>query len=47
VDAVEVKVKKLDAELTRYRDQLKKMRDGPAKVNKFIMQKVSLFLLTF
>ncbi|KAI9254249.1 Snf7 family [Sporodiniella umbellata] len=33
VDAVEVKVKKLDAELTRYRDQLKKMRDGPAKKN--------------
>ncbi|KAI7867403.1 Snf7 family [Spinellus fusiger] len=30
-DAVEVKVKKLDAELTRYRDQMKKMRDGPAK----------------
>ncbi|CAO3613073.1 unnamed protein product [Mucor hiemalis] len=37
VDAVEVKVKKLDAELTRYRDQLKKMRDGPAK--KFVQQK--------
>ncbi|KAI9481082.1 MAG: Snf7-domain-containing protein [Benjaminiella poitrasii] len=33
VDAVEVKIKKLDAELTRYRDQLKKMRDGPAKKN--------------
>ncbi|KAF1801389.1 Snf7-domain-containing protein [Mucor lusitanicus] len=37
VDAVEVKVKKLDAELTRYRDQLKKMRDGPAK--KTVQQK--------
>ncbi|KAG1196204.1 hypothetical protein G6F70_007630 [Rhizopus microsporus] len=33
VDAVEVKIKKLDAELTRYRDQLKKMREGPAKKN--------------
>ncbi|KAI9269603.1 Snf7 family [Helicostylum pulchrum] len=37
VDAVEVKVRKLDAELTRYRDQLKKMRDGPAK--KTVQQK--------
>ncbi len=34
VDAVEVKIKKLDAELTRYRDQLKKMREGPAKVKR-------------
>ncbi|KAI9484473.1 Snf7-domain-containing protein [Zychaea mexicana] len=31
-DAVEVKIRKLDAELTRYRDQMKKMREGPAKV---------------
>ncbi|KAI9251770.1 Snf7-domain-containing protein [Phascolomyces articulosus] len=30
-DAVEVKIRKLDAELTRYRDQMKKMREGPAK----------------
>ncbi|KAI9323709.1 Snf7 family [Dichotomocladium elegans] len=30
-DAIEVKIRKLDAELTRYRDQMKKMRDGPAK----------------
>ncbi|KAI8984141.1 Snf7 family [Mycotypha africana] len=37
VDAVEVKVKKLEAELTRYRDQLKKMREGPAK--KAVQQK--------
>ncbi|CAI2166274.1 14563_t:CDS:2 [Funneliformis geosporum] len=31
VDAVEVKIKKLDAELAKYRDQMKKMRDGPGK----------------
>ncbi|CAG8757698.1 18770_t:CDS:2, partial [Acaulospora morrowiae] len=31
VDAVEVKIKKLDAEMSRYKDQMKKMRDGPAK----------------
>ncbi|KAJ3096325.1 hypothetical protein HDU97_006026 [Phlyctochytrium planicorne] len=31
VDAVEVKIKKLDAELIKYKDQLKKMREGPAK----------------
>lgn len=31
-DGVEVKIRKLDAELGRYRDQMKKMRDGPGKV---------------
>ncbi|PRQ77301.1 Snf7-domain containing protein [Rhodotorula toruloides] len=31
VDSIEVKIRKLDAELTKYRDQLKKMRDGPGK----------------
>ncbi|KAJ1663566.1 Vacuolar protein-sorting-associated protein 60 [Coemansia sp. RSA 1813] len=31
VGAVEVKIKKLDGELARYRDQMKKMRDGPGK----------------
>ncbi|KAJ1728322.1 Vacuolar protein-sorting-associated protein 60 [Coemansia biformis] len=29
--AVEVKIKKLDGELARYRDQMQKMRDGPGK----------------
>jgi len=32
-DGVEVKIKKLDAELSRYRDQMKKMKDGPGKVS--------------
>lgn len=32
VDAIEVKVRKLDAELTRYRDQLRRLGNGPAKV---------------
>ncbi|KAF9935538.1 hypothetical protein BGZ65_003260 [Modicella reniformis] len=31
VEAVEVKIRKLDAELLRYKDQMNKMRDGPAK----------------
>ncbi|KAJ1801234.1 Vacuolar protein-sorting-associated protein 60 [Coemansia sp. RSA 2399] len=31
VGAVEVKIKKLDGELARFRDQMKKMRDGPGK----------------
>lgn len=44
VDAVEVKVRKLDAELTRYRDQLKKMRDGPAKVT-YCKKKTKRFVL--
>ncbi|KAK3829097.1 MAG: Snf7 family [Benniella sp.] len=33
VDAVEVKIRKLDAELIKYKDQMKRMRDGPAKNN--------------
>lgn len=32
-DGVEVKIRKLDGELARYRDQMKKMRDGPGKVS--------------
>ncbi|RKP39241.1 Snf7 family [Dimargaris cristalligena] len=31
VDSVEVKIRKLEGELTRYRDQMRTMRDGPAK----------------
>ncbi|CAG8447221.1 8630_t:CDS:2 [Ambispora leptoticha] len=31
VDAIEVKIKKLDAELAKYKDQMKKMREGPGK----------------
>ncbi|ORX69761.1 hypothetical protein DL89DRAFT_216991, partial [Linderina pennispora] len=31
VSAVEVKIRKLDGELARYRDQMQKMRDGPGK----------------
>ncbi|KAJ3131111.1 hypothetical protein HK100_006796 [Physocladia obscura] len=30
-DSIEVKIKRLDAELIRYKDQMAKMRDGPAK----------------
>ncbi|SPC61958.1 related to VPS60 involved in vacuolar protein sorting [Ustilago sp. UG-2017b] len=30
-DSVEVKIRKLDSELARYRDQMRKMRDGPGK----------------
>ncbi|KAM0751608.1 hypothetical protein T439DRAFT_324794 [Meredithblackwellia eburnea MCA 4105] len=31
MDSIEVKVRKLDAELTKYRDQMRKMKDGPGK----------------
>lgn len=31
IDSIEVKIKKLDAELTKYRDQMKRMKDGPGK----------------
>ncbi|WFD34612.1 hypothetical protein MCUN1_001453 [Malassezia cuniculi] len=30
-DAIQVKISRLDAELGRYRDQMKRMRDGPGK----------------
>ena len=32
MDSIEVKVRKLDAELTKYRDQMRKMKEGPGKV---------------
>lgn len=31
IDSVQVKLKKLDGELGRYRDQMKRMKDGPGK----------------
>jgi len=31
IDGLEVKIRKLDAELGRHRDQLKRLRDGPGK----------------
>lgn len=31
-DSIEKKISKLDAELAKYKDQMKKMRDGPSKV---------------
>uniref|UniRef100_A0A8C9SRW3 Charged multivesicular body protein 5 n=1 Tax=Scleropages formosus TaxID=113540 RepID=A0A8C9SRW3_SCLFO len=32
-ESVDKKIARLDAELVKYRDQMKKMRDGPSKVN--------------
>lgn len=31
-ESIEKKIGRLDAELLKYKDQLKKMRDGPSKV---------------
>lgn len=31
-DSVDKKIAKLDAEIVKYKDQMKKMRDGPSKV---------------
>ncbi|CAG2175287.1 unnamed protein product, partial [Oppiella nova] len=31
-ESVDKKIARLDAELVKYKDQMKKMRDGPAKV---------------
>jgi charged multivesicular body protein 5 len=30
--AIEVKIRKLDAELARYKEQMNKLRNGPGKV---------------
>lgn len=32
IETAEQKVKKLDVELTKFRDQMKRMKDGPGKV---------------
>lgn len=32
--SIEIKVKKLDADLMRYKEQMSKMRDGPGKVRR-------------
>lgn len=31
-ESIEKKISRLDAELIKYKDQMKKMRDGPSKV---------------
>lgn len=31
-ESIEKKISRLDAELVKYKDQMKKMRDGPSKV---------------
>ena len=32
-ESIDKKIQKLDAELVKYKEQLKKMRDGPSKVS--------------
>lgn len=32
-ESIDKKISRLDAELVKYKDQIKKMREGPAKVN--------------
>ena len=41
IDGIQVKVKKLDGELTRYRDQLKRMKGGPGKVRSLLCTSLS------
>ena len=33
--AIEVKIKKLDGELARYKEQMSKLRNGPGKVSPY------------
>lgn len=34
VGSIEVKIKKLDGELARYKDQMSKLKNGPGKVRR-------------
>lgn len=34
-ESIDKKIARLDAELVKYKDQMKKMREGPAKVRIF------------
>jgi charged multivesicular body protein 5 len=36
IDSLEVKIRKLDGELARHRDQLKRLRDGAGKVRSLV-----------
>lgn len=36
-ESIEKKIGRLDAELLKYKDQLKKMRDGPSKVGHMML----------
>ncbi|POW08710.1 hypothetical protein PSHT_09424 [Puccinia striiformis] len=38
IDTIEVKIRKLDAELIRYKDSMKKLKEGPGKVHMLIGQ---------
>jgi len=33
VESIDKKIARIDAELMKYKDQMKKMRDGPSKVS--------------
>jgi len=35
--SIEVKVRKLDGELARYKDQMSKLRNGPGKVRSILL----------
>lgn len=35
-ESIDKKIARLDLELAKYKDQMKKMRDGPSKVRPFI-----------
>lgn len=36
-ESIEKKISKLDSDLMKYKDQMKKMRDGPSKVRAYIV----------
>jgi charged multivesicular body protein 5 len=46
VDSVEVKIKRLDAELFKYREQMARMRDGPAKVRQYYYDCIHVMIYT-
>ena len=44
-ESIEKKISKLDLELNKYRNQMKKMRDGPSKVRKLTLSTGRFFFI--
>lgn len=46
IGSIEVKIKKLDGELARYKEQMSKLRNGPGKVRALLVDTANDLLRT-
>lgn len=44
-ESIDKKISRLDAELAKYKDQMKKMRDGPSKVSLCWIEEMNVHLI--